>query len=136
MHARLPGPDVTTEQLRERSWWHGPQLFVRVDDYDLVAGSTGNPVALLLELLPQARDIGLHLVLARRTGGASRALYEPVTTALRDLGSPGILLSGDREEGPLHSKRVCRSARSRIRSSSAYVASAIMPGEYLRASPP
>jgi len=101
MRARLPGPDVTTEQLRERNWWHGPQLFVLVDDYDLVAGSTGNPVASLLELLPQARDIGLHLVLARRTGGASRALYEPVTTALRDLGSPGVLLSGDREEGPL-----------------------------------
>jgi S-DNA-T family DNA segregation ATPase FtsK/SpoIIIE len=101
MQARLPGPDVTPEQLRDRSWWRGPQLFVLVDDYDLVAGSSSNPVALLRDHLAQARDIGLHLVLARRSGGAGRALYEPVTMALRDLGSPGIVLSGDREEGPL-----------------------------------
>jgi S-DNA-T family DNA segregation ATPase FtsK/SpoIIIE len=101
IHARLPGPEVTADQLRERTWWTGPQLFVLVDDYDLVAGSSGNPLIPLLDLLPQARDVGLHVVLARRTGGASRALYEPVTTAIRDLGSPGVLLSGDREEGPL-----------------------------------
>ena len=37
MRKRLPGPDVTQEQLRNRSWWKGPELFVIVDDYDLVA---------------------------------------------------------------------------------------------------
>jgi S-DNA-T family DNA segregation ATPase FtsK/SpoIIIE len=100
MEGRLPGREVTPEQLRDRSWWSGPDLFVLVDDYDLVSGAT-NPVAVLQDLLPQARDIGLHLVLARRTGGASRSLFEPVTATLRDLSSPGILLSGDRDEGPL-----------------------------------
>jgi S-DNA-T family DNA segregation ATPase FtsK/SpoIIIE len=101
MRSRLPGPDVTPEQLRDRSWWRGPRLFVLVDDYDLVAGTTSNPLALLRDHLGQARDIGLHLVLARRTGGAGRALYEPVTTTLRDLGSPGVIMSGERDEGPL-----------------------------------
>lgn len=98
---RLPGPDVTPEQLRARSWWHGPELFILVDDYDLVAGSGSNPLAKFVELLPQARDIGLHLVLARRVGGAARAMYDPVIQRLRELDSPGLLMSGNREEGVL-----------------------------------
>jgi S-DNA-T family DNA segregation ATPase FtsK/SpoIIIE len=101
MRARLPGPEVTADQLRRRSWWTGPELFLVVDDYDLVAAQSGNPLLPLADLLPHARDIGLHLILARRTGGAGRALYEPVLQRLRDLGTPGLLLSGAREEGAL-----------------------------------
>jgi S-DNA-T family DNA segregation ATPase FtsK/SpoIIIE len=101
MESRLPGPEVTPEQLRNRSWWRGPQLYVLVDDYDLVATQSGNPLSLLHSHLGQARDIGLHVILARRSGGAGRALYEPVTMAIRELGSPGIIMSGERDEGPL-----------------------------------
>lgn len=101
LRTRVPGPDVTAEQLRTRSWWTGPELFVLVDDYDLVVSSQGSPLAPLVDLLPQARDVGLHLVLARRSGGASRALYEPVIQSLRDLSSPGLLLSGSPDEGQL-----------------------------------
>ena len=32
---------------------------------------------------------------------AGRALFEPFLARLRDVGSPGLLLSGDRTEGPL-----------------------------------
>jgi S-DNA-T family DNA segregation ATPase FtsK/SpoIIIE len=98
---RLPGPDVTPDQLRSRSWWRGPELYVLVDDYDLVATAGNNPLTALLELLPQARDVGLHLILARRVGGAARAMYEPVIQRLRELDVPGLLLSGNREEGQL-----------------------------------
>ncbi|MFI7519818.1 type VII secretion protein EccCb [Micromonospora globbae] len=101
MAARLPGPDVTAEQLRSRNWWTGPDLFLLVDDYDLVASAGNNPLGALLDLLPHARDIGLHLIVARRCGGAGRALYEPVLQRLRELDSPGLLMSGSREEGPL-----------------------------------
>ena len=101
MQRRLPGPDVTPQQLRDRSWWTGPELFVLVDDYDLVATGPANPLLPLLEFLPQARDIGLHLVITRRSGGASRALYEPVIQRLRELSSPGLVMSGDRDEGAL-----------------------------------
>jgi len=45
-----------------RSWWTGPECFVLVDDYDLVAGGAANPVGTLLDYLPQARDVGLHLL--------------------------------------------------------------------------
>ncbi|MFY1653086.1 type VII secretion protein EccCa [Solwaraspora sp. WMMB762] len=101
MRDRLPPADVTPEQLRTRSWWRGPDLYILVDDYDLVAGGGGNPLLPLLEFLPQARDIGLHLVIARRSGGASRALYEPILMRLRELSSPGLVMSGSRDEGVL-----------------------------------
>ncbi len=101
LRSRLPGPDVTPEQLRARSWWSGAEVFFLVDDYDLVVTSSGSPLRPLVPLLAQAGDVGLHLVLARRTGGASRALFEPVLQGVRDLGSPGVLLSGSPDEGML-----------------------------------
>ncbi|MFF5082241.1 type VII secretion protein EccCa [Actinoplanes sp. NPDC000266] len=101
MERRLPGPDVTAQQLRDRSWWTGPELFVLVDDYDLVVAGPANPLTPLLEYLPQARDIGLHLILTRRAGGAGRSLYEPIIQRLRELSAPGLVMSGPSDEGPL-----------------------------------
>ncbi|MGX1886338.1 type VII secretion protein EccCa [Streptomyces sp. NPDC055287] len=97
---RMPGPDVTPEQLRNRSWYNSPDAFVIIDDYDLVA--TGmNPLSPLVEYLPYARDVGLHVIIARSAGGASRSLYEPVMQRLRELGAQGLVMSGDRSEGAL-----------------------------------
>jgi S-DNA-T family DNA segregation ATPase FtsK/SpoIIIE len=101
LRSRLPGPDVTPEQLRNRSWWSGAEVFILVDDYDLVVTSAGSPMQALVPMLAQAGDVGLHLVVTRRTGGAGRASYESVMQSLRDLASPGILLSGNPDEGPL-----------------------------------
>jgi S-DNA-T family DNA segregation ATPase FtsK/SpoIIIE len=98
---RIPGPDVSPDQLRHRSWWTGAEVFVVVDDYDLVATQQSSPVQVLQPLLAQARDVGLHLAVARRSGGASRALYEPVIQALRDLAMPGLVLAGSPHEGNL-----------------------------------
>ncbi|GAB3607786.1 type VII secretion protein EccC [Conyzicola nivalis] len=102
--SRIPGPDVTPEQLRTRSWWKGAEGFILVDDYDLVATSQGNPLAALAPLLAQATDLGLHVVLTRRTGGAGRAAYDPIIQRMTDLGTTGILLSGNPEEGQLIGK--------------------------------
>jgi S-DNA-T family DNA segregation ATPase FtsK/SpoIIIE len=101
MERRLPGPDLTPEELRTRSWWTGPQCFVLVDDYDLVVAGPSNPLQPLADYLSQARDIGLHLVIARRSGGAARAMYEPILQRLRELSSPGLVMSGDSDEGAL-----------------------------------
>jgi S-DNA-T family DNA segregation ATPase FtsK/SpoIIIE len=102
MRKRLPSAGITQQQLRDRSWWSGPELYVLVDDYDLVATQGGpNPLAPLLEFLAQAKDVGLHLIIARRCGGASRALFEPMIARLRELSTPGILMSGSPDEGPL-----------------------------------
>jgi S-DNA-T family DNA segregation ATPase FtsK/SpoIIIE len=99
--SRIPGPDITPEQLRDRSWWKGAEGFILVDDYDLVATSQGNPVAVMQPLLAQAGDLGLHVIITRRTGGASRASYDPIIQRFTDLGVTGILLGGNPEEGAL-----------------------------------
>ncbi|GAA1287157.1 type VII secretion protein EccC [Pseudonocardia aurantiaca] len=103
LRGRLPGPDVTARALRERSWWSGPEVYVVVDDYDLVApgGGTANPLLPLVEFLPQAKDVGLHLVVARRSGGAGRALFDPLLGRLRELAAPGLVMNGSPEEGAL-----------------------------------
>jgi DNA segregation ATPase FtsK/SpoIIIE, S-DNA-T family len=100
LRERLPGPEVTAEQLRDQSWWRGSRLFVLVDDYDLVAGQQ-NPLLPLVDLLGQARDIHLHLVVARRSGGASRAMFDPLLGQLRELAAPALIMSGSRDEGVL-----------------------------------
>ncbi len=79
--------------------WSGPRLFLLLDDYDMIASSQGNPMHSLVEFLPQARDIGLHVILSRASGGAGQGMFEPVMRNLRDTGAPGILLSGSRDEG-------------------------------------
>lgn len=98
---RIPGADVTPDQLRGRTWWKGAEVFVLIDDYDLVATQTSSPVQALQPLLAQARDVGLHVMVARRSGGASRAMYETVMQSMRDLAMPALMLSGDPGEGPL-----------------------------------
>ena len=53
------------------SWWSGPDIYLPVDDCDLVAGSGNNPLSNIVDPLPQPRDIGQHLTLIRRARGAS-----------------------------------------------------------------
>jgi S-DNA-T family DNA segregation ATPase FtsK/SpoIIIE len=98
---RMPTADLEARELRSRSWWSGPDVVVVVDDYDLVSTPGGNPLLPLVDVLAQGRDLGVHLVVARRVGGAARALFEPPLQRLRELGAPGIILSGERQEGQL-----------------------------------
>ena len=101
LQARMPGENVTQQQLRSRSWWSGPEIYLVVDDYDLVAGTTGNPLMPLVDYLPHAKDLGLHVIVARRSGGAARAMFDPVLARLRDLGSMGLMMSASPDEGVL-----------------------------------
>ncbi|MGH3424922.1 MAG: type VII secretion protein EccCb, partial [Nocardioidaceae bacterium] len=101
LRKRLPGPELTPAQLKTRSWWSGSDVYVIVDDYELVATSSGNPLQPLTEMVSQARDIGLHVVLARGFGGAGRAMFDPIVQRIRDLGNPGLIMSGTKDEGAL-----------------------------------
>jgi S-DNA-T family DNA segregation ATPase FtsK/SpoIIIE len=100
MSKRIPGPDITPQELRERSWWTGPDIYVIVDDYDMVSGAK-NPLVALLEYLPQARDIGLHVIIARRSGGVARALFDPVLGPMKDMSVDVLLMSASKDEGSL-----------------------------------
>jgi DNA segregation ATPase FtsK/SpoIIIE, S-DNA-T family len=102
LRERLPPPTVTPLELRERSWWEGPEIYLVVDDYDLVGGGHGAPLAPLVEFVPHARDVGLHIVLARRVAGMSRAsMSDTLMARIRELGCGGLVLDGDHREGPV-----------------------------------
>ncbi|NKY89184.1 type VII secretion protein EccC [Nocardia veterana] len=101
LRQRMPGPNITQQELRQRSWWSGPELYVLIDDYDLVVTQSGNPLNVLVEYIPHAKDVGFHLIIARRTGGASRAMFEPVISRMKDVGTYALVMSGSRDEGNL-----------------------------------
>ena len=102
LQSRLPGAEVTPQQLRERSWWDGPELYLLIDDYELVGEEVLRP---LVELLPHARDIGLHVVAARKFGGISRALFGPFLTGLKDVHPDVLVMDGTRDEGAIFGVR-------------------------------
>ncbi|WP_203903780.1 type VII secretion protein EccCa [Virgisporangium aliadipatigenens] len=101
MNRRVPDASISSERMRRRDWWEGPELFVVVDDYDLMtrSGGLGSTLDPLLPLLAQGVSIGLHVIVARSTSGAMRAMMDPVIRRMWELGSPAALLSYPKEEG-------------------------------------
>jgi S-DNA-T family DNA segregation ATPase FtsK/SpoIIIE len=101
LRERMPGPDVTPAQLARRDWWEGPDVYIIVDDYDLLTGSMGGPLNALIDLLPQAADIGLHVILARNAAGSSRLSMDAVVRRLQESNTPDLALSCPPNEMPL-----------------------------------
>ena len=103
MQHRMPGPDLTPDQLRRRDWWSGRQLFLVLDDYELVASSMGSALEPIAELLPYGADIGQHVVLARGAAGSSRSAMDQALRKLTEMGVPDVMLSCPRTETPPNS---------------------------------
>jgi S-DNA-T family DNA segregation ATPase FtsK/SpoIIIE len=101
--ARLPPPDISPRDLRKRNWWRGPELYLVIDDYDMVAMPGRHPpLQPLIDYIPHAREIGFHIVFSRRSGGLARALVsDPMISRVRDLGASVLMLSSDPREGVL-----------------------------------
>ena len=91
--------DVPLSRLRTPKRWTGRHYFLFVDDYDSVASATSTPLSPLVDSLLAGRDIGFHVVIARRVGGIGRASFEPVLQRLREMGTSAIIMSGDPQEG-------------------------------------
>ncbi len=100
LRERLPPPGITRQELMARKWWEGPEIYAVIDDYDLVGGAQG-PLGQLAQFLPHARDVGFHMVIARRVSGMSRTLGDTILSRIRELGCSGLILSGDAREGLL-----------------------------------
>jgi DNA segregation ATPase FtsK/SpoIIIE, S-DNA-T family len=98
---RMPEEVADQQALADGGWFAGPRIVVLVDDYDMLTAAGQQPLAPFLPYVPSARDIGLHFVVARRVAGASRALYDPFLQALRESGTSGLVMAGDRGEGQL-----------------------------------
>ena len=98
IQGRLPGADITPAQLKARDWWTGPDIFVLIDDADLVQDGALHP---LVELLPHARDCGLHVVVARKSGGFQRAMFGQLFAELRDQQAGIVVLGCPKDDGPI-----------------------------------
>jgi DNA segregation ATPase FtsK/SpoIIIE, S-DNA-T family len=101
LEARMLPDTITLEDLRSPRTWSGPHYYLFVDDYDAIVPPSGSPLAPLADLMQQGRDVGFHVVLARRVAGTSRTAFEAVFQRLKESGSPGLVMSGDPQEGPL-----------------------------------
>ncbi|MFD0364579.1 type VII secretion protein EccCa [Nocardia sp. GCM10030253] len=102
MRSRRAPDDVTPQQLKERSWWSGPEIFVVVDDYHMIAPRGGrNPLELLKDIIIDGRDTGLHLIVARNIAQADTALYDSVLGQIKNLNSSGLIMDGSRLDGIL-----------------------------------
>jgi S-DNA-T family DNA segregation ATPase FtsK/SpoIIIE len=98
LRQRVPGPEITPDRLRKRDWWTGGRLFILVDDYELAEGGA-DPLQPLVPLLPQGADIGLHLIVARSTSGAARAMMSSAMRRMWELGAPALLFSCPKDAG-------------------------------------
>ena len=102
LRKRLPTPELTTAQLRSRSWWTGPDIVLLVDDWHMIVAASGmiSPMAPLAPLLPAAADIGLHVVVTCQMSQSHRATMDKFVGAAFGAGSPTIFLSGEKAEFP------------------------------------
>ncbi len=90
---------VPLSRLGVRKRWSGQHYFLFIDDYDAVASATSTPLSPLVDFLLAGRDIGFHVVVARRIGGIGRSAFEPVLQRLREMGTSAIIMSGEPQEG-------------------------------------
>jgi type VII secretion protein EccCb len=99
---RLPPSDLTTAQLRSRSWWKGPDIVLLVDDWHMIVAAGGMipPMTPLAPLLPAAADIGLHIVVTCQMSQAHRATMDKFVGAAFGAGTPTLFLSGEKAEFP------------------------------------
>ncbi len=97
----LPVSYQSIKELRTAKTWSGPHYFLFVDDYDAIASPSGSPLTPLRDLAVQARDVGFHMVLTRTISGMSSTSFEPLLKGLRETSSPGLIMSGERQEGKL-----------------------------------
>ena len=102
LQKRLPPPDLTTAQLRARSWWTGPDVVLLVDDWHMIVAASGvmPPMAPLAPLLPAAADIGLHIIVTCQMSQAHRATMDKFVGAAYGAGSPTMFLSGEKTDFP------------------------------------
>jgi DNA segregation ATPase FtsK/SpoIIIE-like protein len=110
LRKRLPPTDLTTAQLRSRSWWSGFDIVLLVDDWHMIVGAAGGapPMMPLAPLLPAAPDIGLHIIVTCLMSQAYKATMDKFVGSAFGAGAPTIFLSGDKQEFPSSEIKVKR----------------------------
>ncbi|MEU4345504.1 type VII secretion protein EccCa [Nocardia sp. NPDC023852] len=102
MRGRRPPSGVTSQQLKDRSWWSGPEIFVVIDDYHMVAQRGQlSPLEPLKDIIVDGRDTGLHVIVARNIAQADTAMYDNVLGQMKNLNSSGLIMDGSKLDGLL-----------------------------------
>ncbi|MEV0570294.1 FtsK/SpoIIIE domain-containing protein [Dactylosporangium sp. NPDC050588] len=87
LRSRQPSRTVSAQDLLMRTWWTGAEMWV-------VTGEVGpdavGPMEPVLPFLPQAHDLGFHLVLARDSTQDEPSL---AARQLADLGTPAVVFT-------------------------------------------
>ena len=102
LEKRLPPQNLTTAELRARSWWTGPDVVLLVDDWHMITAASGpvSPMAPLSPLLPASADIGLHIIVTCQISQAHRATLDKFVGSAYGSGAPTLFLSGDKQDFP------------------------------------
>ncbi|WP_051819422.1 type VII secretion protein EccCb [Streptomyces sp. NRRL S-920] len=100
LEKRLP-ETADPDTLADGPTFTGPRIVILIDDYDILTTAGQQPLAAFLPYISSAQDVGLHFIVTRRVAGASRALYDPFLSTLRETGATALLMTGDRTEGQL-----------------------------------
>lgn len=110
---RLPRARAGQDELAQATRsWSGPEIFVIVDDEQIVAGwsagalmfrpdGKGPALEGLTKYIDRAREVGLHLVVGRRLSPWGQAMGAPLAGRLISLTVPTVIMDGPREEGTL-----------------------------------
>ena len=110
LETRLPPEDATQAELAAGGRWSGPHVFVFVDNEEAVqswdsgnifAEDGGYPLKPLMPYVDRGKEIGFHIVVARQIGSWGRAMGSPLAGRLLQLRVPGVVMDGDRSEGPI-----------------------------------
>lgn len=108
LEKRAPTGTETREQRRNRSWWSGPEIFLFVDDYAMVANAAPQAFAPLAPHWGNGHQLGIHgvvgcpMALANRLLGSGNSL--PKLT--NDAGGAALIMDGLRSEGPVLNQRL------------------------------
>lgn len=103
---KLPERDVpdyaTAADKRERNWWTGPEVFIIIDDYDLVAprGSTPPVHELIGWVRKDGFERGIHVIIATNSDNIGVSLMsDPIIKQMSQDRAPALLLSTDKLQG-------------------------------------
>jgi S-DNA-T family DNA segregation ATPase FtsK/SpoIIIE len=114
LESRKPSHDQTQAELAAelgggRRRWSGPEYFVFVDREEEVqrfdrggfAAGSGYPLAPLVPFVTRGKEVGLHLIVARRITQWQRAVNSPLVGQMWRGGTAGVVMDGDRHEGEI-----------------------------------
>lgn len=98
-----PGAGLTVEQIRDRTWYSGPEVFVVIDNANMLFGQGFGLQDIQLDAvldLVSRNGLGLHVFATMPAAGFGAVrMGHKLVRALESAGAPTLMLSGPPAEG-------------------------------------